>query len=221
MVIKYYGHNSLKQFVKGKPIRFGYKFWALCGVSGYCYNFELFCGKNGKESQYDDLTLEAELFFKSLKFKIDEKGKRGSYDYRFNVTNEILIVKWLDNKCVSIGTNFDAIEPTSNVLHWKRHEKTRGNVSQPHILTTYNYCMGGVNKHDWLVSKYTVSIQGMTSSISKLINSMRYDSKGHAIAKQEKQGQCQHTDCQSKPLNYCQKCNVTLCVDSFSPYHSK
>ena len=50
MIVKYYGHNSLKQFIRAKPIRFGYKFWALCGVSGYCFNFDLYCGKTPKKS---------------------------------------------------------------------------------------------------------------------------------------------------------------------------
>lgn len=45
MIIMYYGRNSLKQFIRGKPIRFGYKLWALCGSEGYCYNFSLYCGK--------------------------------------------------------------------------------------------------------------------------------------------------------------------------------
>lgn len=35
MIVRYYGHNGLKQFVLGKPIRFGYKFWALCAANGY------------------------------------------------------------------------------------------------------------------------------------------------------------------------------------------
>ena len=42
MIVRYYGHNSLKQFIKSKSIRFGYKLWALCGASGYCYNFDLY-----------------------------------------------------------------------------------------------------------------------------------------------------------------------------------
>ena len=44
--IKYFVHHVLKQFIKGKPISFGYKFWALCGSSSYCSNFDLYCGKN-------------------------------------------------------------------------------------------------------------------------------------------------------------------------------
>ncbi|XP_035230393.1 piggyBac transposable element-derived protein 3-like [Stegodyphus dumicola] len=45
MIIMYYGRNSLKRFIRGKPIRFGYKLWALCGSEGNCYNFSLYCGK--------------------------------------------------------------------------------------------------------------------------------------------------------------------------------
>ena len=51
MIVRYYGHPSLKQFIRGKPIRFGYKLWAACGSSGYCYNFDLYCGKNLEEKK--------------------------------------------------------------------------------------------------------------------------------------------------------------------------
>ncbi|KAG8254191.1 protein-containing complex binding [Homalodisca vitripennis] len=45
MIVKYFGRHNMKQFIKAKPIRFGYKCWALCGVSGFCYKFDLCCGK--------------------------------------------------------------------------------------------------------------------------------------------------------------------------------
>ncbi|GFY29813.1 hypothetical protein TNCV_1813871 [Trichonephila clavipes] len=38
MMIQYYGHHYFKQYI-------GYKMWALCGNNGYCYNFDLYCGK--------------------------------------------------------------------------------------------------------------------------------------------------------------------------------
>ena len=31
-----------------------------------------------------------------------KKESRGSYDYRFDATNEILIVRWMDNKCIQL-----------------------------------------------------------------------------------------------------------------------
>ena len=45
MIVKHYGYHTLKQFIRGKTIRFGYKLWALCVSNGYCYNFDLYCGK--------------------------------------------------------------------------------------------------------------------------------------------------------------------------------
>ena len=52
MMIKYYGMHSAKMFMRGKPIKFGYKFWCLCSANGYMYNFDPYYGKgdsDGKE----------------------------------------------------------------------------------------------------------------------------------------------------------------------------
>ena len=160
MIVCYYGHHSLKQFICGKPIRFEYKLWALSGVSEQCYNFDLYCGKTvntEKNSEllhgskvvlkmlselenlqsctmfFDNLFADYPLlvYLRNLGFqatgtlrenrlskcplkdsKLLKKEKRGSYDYRFHCNEEILIVKWLDNKCVTVGTNYDTVEQT-------------------------------------------------------------------------------------------------------------
>ena len=52
MIVRYYGHNSLKQFIRGKPIRFGYKLWAICG-SGGGHKFDLYCGKEERPELRD------------------------------------------------------------------------------------------------------------------------------------------------------------------------
>ncbi|KFM60542.1 PiggyBac transposable element-derived protein 3, partial [Stegodyphus mimosarum] len=52
--------------------------------------------------------------------KILEKKNRGTYDYCFDKRNEIIIVKWKDNKCVTTATNFDYIEPLTQL---SRHQK--------------------------------------------------------------------------------------------------
>lgn len=45
-IVRYYGRSSLKQFIRGKPIRFGFKQWMLCcGISGYCFQADLYQGK--------------------------------------------------------------------------------------------------------------------------------------------------------------------------------
>ena len=59
-----------------------------------------------------------------------------------------------------IGTNYDTVEPISSMLCWKKQQKIRSSVSQPHVLSTYNNYIGSVNNHDWLMSKYALSIGG-------------------------------------------------------------
>ena len=44
-VVPYYGCYSEKMFIKGKPIRFGYKIWCLCGNDGCPYHLKLYQAK--------------------------------------------------------------------------------------------------------------------------------------------------------------------------------
>ncbi len=44
-MIPYYGRHYAKQFIRGKPIRFGFKNWALCTSSGYMLAFDIYLGK--------------------------------------------------------------------------------------------------------------------------------------------------------------------------------
>jgi len=41
----YFGRHSMKMFIRGKPIRFGFKWWCLCGTDGYPYNLKLYSGR--------------------------------------------------------------------------------------------------------------------------------------------------------------------------------
>ncbi|KAB0803049.1 hypothetical protein PPYR_00021 [Photinus pyralis] len=45
-MVRYFGRHSLKQFIKGKPVRFGFKEWMLCSATGFCYALDVYCGKN-------------------------------------------------------------------------------------------------------------------------------------------------------------------------------
>lgn len=46
----YYGHHGFKQFIRGKPVRFGFKFWYLCSPEGFLISSKLYEGKDfGRE----------------------------------------------------------------------------------------------------------------------------------------------------------------------------
>ena len=48
-MVKFKGRESKKQYVKKKPIRWGFKIWYRCASeTGYLYQFDLYLGK--KES---------------------------------------------------------------------------------------------------------------------------------------------------------------------------
>jgi Transposase IS4 len=44
-MIKYFGKHGLKQAIRNKPIRFGFKAWVLSTVSGYVAAFDIYQGK--------------------------------------------------------------------------------------------------------------------------------------------------------------------------------
>lgn len=49
-MVPYFGRHSCKMFIKGKPVRFGFKLWCLCSADGYVYKFIPYGGASaGKE----------------------------------------------------------------------------------------------------------------------------------------------------------------------------
>ena len=49
-MVPYYGRHGMKQFIRGKPIRFGYKVWSLNTTIGYCIQFEPYQGAGVTDS---------------------------------------------------------------------------------------------------------------------------------------------------------------------------
>ena len=45
----YYGHHPSKQFLRGKPVRFGYKVWCLATSTGYLVKFTPYTGKDERQ----------------------------------------------------------------------------------------------------------------------------------------------------------------------------
>lgn len=43
-MVPYFGRHSCKMFIRGKPIRFGYKYWCLCSSKGYLFQFLPYAG---------------------------------------------------------------------------------------------------------------------------------------------------------------------------------
>lgn len=52
-MVPYFGRHGCKMFIKGKPVRFGFKLWCLCSASGYLYHFIPYGGKNSNVTRID------------------------------------------------------------------------------------------------------------------------------------------------------------------------
>lgn len=52
-MIKFKGHNAMKQYIKNKPVKWGFKLWCRCdATTGYLYEFDLYTGKRNSGTQY-------------------------------------------------------------------------------------------------------------------------------------------------------------------------
>ncbi|KAF2901751.1 hypothetical protein ILUMI_04429 [Ignelater luminosus] len=88
-----------------------------------------------------------------------EKHNRESHDYVFDGENEVLLVRWNDNKCITMATNYDTIEPIVSVQRWNK-KKAKTPIPQPAVINRYNRFIGGVDQHDWLLEKHHIPIRG-------------------------------------------------------------
>ena len=207
MMVKYYGRHSAKMYMKGKPIKFGYKIWCLTSSTGYLYQFQPYLGKDSANENQplggrvitklisvipeDDIE-NHELFFDNFFTSVDtmamlkdrklkatgtiregrtnkcplrepadvvKNTERGFHDYRFDDKNEVLVVRWHDNKAVSIATNYDKVTPLTQVKRFSQREKRMVNISMPHVFVEYNASMGGVDMLDKLVALYRIRIR--------------------------------------------------------------
>ncbi|KAJ8927510.1 hypothetical protein NQ314_020007 [Rhamnusium bicolor] len=172
---------------RAKPIRFGYKLWAMCADSGYCFNFFLYCGKEVTQSKNPlgtrvvtsmltvvdnpfGYTVHFDDFFSNYNlFKIlKEKGFRATGTIRDNRTEKCPLksVKEVEKtKRVTHDHRFDKKNKImlSQYVLSKGGIKTRKSqapISQPKLINNYNKFMGGVDHHDWLLEKHSIAIKG-------------------------------------------------------------
>ena len=88
-----------------------------------------------------------------------KKKQRGVFEY-FLADDDVLIVKWNDNKPVTLATNYDSVNPLSTCKRFSQSEKKYVSIDQPNIVRNYNALMGGVDLVDRALSNYRPMIRG-------------------------------------------------------------
>lgn len=99
-MIAYYGRHSCKMFIKGKPIRFGYKYWCLTSTEGYLYQFIPYAGASEKEDSGYGL---GERVVLSLLSHVEDRTKHTvTFDNFF--TSHKLMTRLLNDGFFALGT---------------------------------------------------------------------------------------------------------------------
>ncbi|CAG5023012.1 unnamed protein product [Parnassius apollo] len=106
--------------------------------------------------------------------KTMKKKPRADYDHSFDTKNEITIVRWKENNVVTMGSNFDAVEPLGKVKRWFSIQKQKVDVYIPRLFVNYNRGMGGVDQMDQSISLYRVAIKGKKLVVGNLYLPFRY-----------------------------------------------
>ncbi|XP_072497054.1 piggyBac transposable element-derived protein 1 [Notamacropus eugenii] len=84
--------------------------------------------------------------------------KRGSFDFRVEEKEEIILCRWNDENSINLCSNAVGIEPLSQVSYSIDEEK-KIQISQPSIVKLYEVCRYGVAKMDENISKYRIRIR--------------------------------------------------------------
>ncbi|CAB4017456.1 Hypothetical predicted protein, partial [Paramuricea clavata] len=66
-----------------------------------------------------------------------KKEGRGSYHCAVETSKNLSLVRWLDNKCVTV-VSYLAAEPVGSVQRYDRSQKKHISVDRPHVIGVYN-----------------------------------------------------------------------------------
>ena len=69
------------------------------------------------------------------------------------------VVRWFDNKVVTLLSTYAAIEPVKQVNCFDKKNKVQTLVKSPDIVTKYNKFMGYVDQLDMLVALYRINMR--------------------------------------------------------------
>ena len=199
-MVPYFGRHSSKMFIRGKPIRFGFKLWVLASDDGYPYHVIVYCGKNRDVTQQEEFGLGHrvvtsllqcltkpdchEVYFDNFFTSYDllvhlrnsnikatgtvrenrlrkcplmdsksmKKKDRGIHDAQSD--SKVVAVKWYDNQCVTLASNFQEVTPMGKARRWCAAKKGPVDIPQPALIGSYNAHMGGVDLLDRFLSSY-------------------------------------------------------------------
>jgi hypothetical protein len=122
-IVPFTGKSSLKQYIRNKPKKWGYKVWVRSGVSGYMYDFEIYQGAHGHRPE-KNLGLCADVVMR-LSQNIQGKNHKLYFDNLFTTLDLLKALR--DKDIYAVGTlRKNRLMGAENVLLSDREMKERG-----------------------------------------------------------------------------------------------
>ncbi|KAG1935455.1 piggyBac transposable element-derived protein 3-like [Pimephales promelas] len=127
--------GSLQQYLPSKPKKWGFKIFVRAGVSGFVYDFMVYSGRStfygstqtqGKEFGSLGTIRKNRLMVCSVEEDRDllRRG-RGSFDFHVDNDSKLAVVKWADNKTVTLVSSCASVNPVGQVRRYSKEEKRK------------------------------------------------------------------------------------------------
>ena len=174
MITKSYARTSLKQFIRGKPIRFGLKFWGLCSANGYLFDLDLYCGKGSQVDKLNKCALGTKVVMHLLhKFFKDTPSSNISKYHLYHdnyITSVDLMLHLKKLRLKSTETIRDNRVSAKNIID---NEASRGTfVSKYDENSRINYMS--------VMDSKQVSIASSATGVTRMLSSKRYSAEDHS-----------------------------------------
>lgn len=90
--------------------------------------------------------------------EMHKKG-RGCCEELVSSNGLVTCVKWYDNKCVALASNYVGVGKPDTALRFDKSSKQKISINRPQIVREYNINMGGVDLMNQMISYYRISIR--------------------------------------------------------------
>jgi len=151
-MVPYYGRHSAKQYIRGKPIRFGYKVWSINTSLGYCVQLDPYQGAGTTVPELglggsvvvklcsvlptDNYVVYFDNFFTSLRLlqHLSTSGIKATGTVRVNRIEDCPVMAVDKVKKMARGTSDHRLDSNSNILVVRWHDNS--------VVTLASNCHG-------------------------------------------------------------------------------
>ena len=145
------GGNVVLKLCSTLPEKHNFKIFA----DNYFSNFAMIKELTQRDLFYVGTINSNRLHGAPLKSEKEMKAEgRGAFDCVVQTTTKISLVRWLDNKCVTVVSSYLGAESHHAVRRYDRKQKKHITVERPFVIGVYNESMGGVDLLNMMCSLY-------------------------------------------------------------------